>query len=495
LKIGSSSLAMPASNTFAGKFAAVCAVLILSWTNAAFGASALPDVPSLARTRCALERISNDPTSSRQDWQRVIQSFLDIHRTGKGPTANQALLLAGKASLRLYRRCGLVEDLDRAISYLSDFVKINHKGPYLVPALKELKAAHLFKRQIRTTCGEKASALPRAAARSAQPRNSARDYARDTSSRQNPSERFRSPEPTDAAAKTSVGAPPSSLCNTAGNPFFAAPAGSPGAVLPSIASPPPLPPPVTSAAIVPPTISDRTPPNRSGSVVSRRYVVVIDPGHGGKDPGAVSKDGKTKEKDVTLEIAGRIKEQLMEKAPGITIELTRSEDKFLSLQERTAIANSLDADLFLSIHCNGADDSVSKGVETFFLSKAGSRGAMRVAARENGIPVSKMSDLEATLVDLMVTAKKSESDRLANSVHRFLVQRLKKTHPSRDRGVKGAPFYVLLGAKMPAALIECAFISSRYEKERLTSASHLDAISRGIAEGAKSYLDGLGDKS
>jgi len=458
----------------------------------------------------------------------------------------------------------MVEDLEQAIAYLSDFVKTTRKGSYLTPALKELKAAHLLKRRVGMVRGAKGPASGGTATPVEQSREAKsvsklghtseslhtlpspfpslkeradiataqegslclqkedevkalegpapqswqgsrpdgifetpspnRSHARNSLPRQVPNEQLRASRPNDVPSKTSGAGSARSIPNSTGNPYFARPAGSHGAISSAMVRPRPSPPATTNASIVSPTISDGTSPKRSQPIASRRYVVVIDPGHGGKDPGAVSKNGKTKEKDVALEISDRIKNHLIEKVPGVRVELTRSEDKFLSLQERTAIANSLDADLFLSIHCNGADDSVSKGVETFFLSKAGSSGAMRVAARENGIPMSKMSDLEATLVDLMVTAKKTESHRLAHSVHRFLVQHLKKSHPSRDRGVKGAPFYVLMGAKMPAALIECAFISSRNEQERLTSSKHLDAISQGIAEGAKSYLEGLGEK-
>jgi N-acetylmuramoyl-L-alanine amidase len=187
---------------------------------------------------------------------------------------------------------------------------------------------------------------------------------------------------------------------------------------------------------------------------------------------------------------------LLSRVAGIKVEMTRADDRFLTLQERTALANSFNADLFISLHCNADSDSRSRGVETFYLSKASSPRAMRMAARENGIPLATMSDLQATLLDLMLTSKKSESDKLAKTVHSNLVKNLAKAAPRiRDRGVKRAPFYVLLGAKMPAILVECAFISNGREEKQLTSDRFLDSVAQGIATGAATYLRELGDKS
>jgi N-acetylmuramoyl-L-alanine amidase len=223
--------------------------------------------------------------------------------------------------------------------------------------------------------------------------------------------------------------------------------------------------------------------------------VVIDPGHGGKDPGAVSNDGQLKEKEVTLKVAQRIKAHLETKYPGITVALTRNEDTLLTLQERTACANSLNADLFVSIHCNGAEDAASRGIETYYLSKASSTTAMASAARENGIPASRMSDIDATLLDLLMDSKKNESIKLAETVHHALIRNVMGTDSKkRDRGVKRAPFYVLLGAKMPAILVECGFINGR-EREKLKESGYLDSLAVGATEGIGHYLQGLGEKS
>ncbi len=176
------------------------------------------------------------------------------------------------------------------------------------------------------------------------------------------------------------------------------------------------------------------------------------------------------------------------------MKLTREDDTFLSLKDRTAIANSANADLFVSIHCNGSEYSSASGIETFFLSKASSRGAMRAAARENGISLSKMNNLEATLIDLMMTSKRTESEKLAEIIHEALMAAgNKKGGKSRDRGVKQAPFYVLIGAAMPAILVECAFISNMSEKNNLKNEHYIDSIAQKLTVGAKKYLSDLGN--
>jgi N-acetylmuramoyl-L-alanine amidase len=258
--------------------------------------------------------------------------------------------------------------------------------------------------------------------------------------------------------------------------------------------PPPAPviPEVKSASLPPSTVSDASPPVVLAPRLAREFLIVLDPGHGGKDPGAVSADGSVKEKDIALEVAKRVKQRLASCNSTVRVELTRSDDRFLALEERTALANAANADLFISIHCNADTDASSKGVETFYLSKATSRRAMRVAARENGISLGKMTDVEATLLDLLLTSKKCESDNLASIVHGSLLTAMKPLIPAlKDRGVKPAPFYVLLGAQMPAILVECAFISNARDRLQLTSPAFLDSVATGIAEGAVTYLGGL----
>lgn len=219
--------------------------------------------------------------------------------------------------------------------------------------------------------------------------------------------------------------------------------------------------------------------------------IVLDPGHGGKDPGAVGKNG-LKEKDVTLKLARMLKEKLTTDA-GARIILTRDSDVFIPLEERTAIANSQDADLFVSIHINASPRRAATGIETYILSLSNNEEARRVAARENATSTRSVSDLEFILNDLIKTAKTNDSARLATVVQDNLVSGLKKKFDRiRSNGVKGAPFYVLVGTKMPAVLVEVSFISNPGEEERLKDEAYLREVVEGIAAGIMHYMNGTG---
>lgn len=213
--------------------------------------------------------------------------------------------------------------------------------------------------------------------------------------------------------------------------------------------------------------------------------LVIDPGHGGRDPGAIGPTG-LKEKDVVLRI-GKLLRQKAKRRLGWRVVMTRQDDRYLPLEERTAIANAKKGDLFISIHCNASRNRRQRGVETYFLSFTTDREALRLAARENGVPPSKIDALQLILYDLMLRAKVEDSERLAYSVQRNLISRLKKRWRVRDLGVKRAPFVVLIGAKMPSILAEVSFISNRYEERRLRDPRYLDAISEGILRGLEAY--------
>ncbi len=217
----------------------------------------------------------------------------------------------------------------------------------------------------------------------------------------------------------------------------------------------------------------------------RGITLVIDPGHGGRDPGAIGPTG-LREKDVVLKI-GKLLRQKAQKRLGWRVVMTRQDDRYLPLEERTAIANAKKGDLFVSIHCNASRNRRQRGVETYFLSFTTDREALRLAARENGVPPSKIDALQLILYDLMLRAKVEDSERLAYSVQRNLVSRLKKRWRVRDLGVKRAPFVVLVGAKMPSILAEVSFISNRYEERRLRDPRYLDAISDGILRGLETY--------
>ena len=219
--------------------------------------------------------------------------------------------------------------------------------------------------------------------------------------------------------------------------------------------------------------------------------IVVDPGHGGKDPGAVGKNG-LKEKDVTLKLARMLREKLTQDA-GAKIILTRDSDVFIPLEERTAIANSKDADLFVSIHINASPRRAATGIETYILNLSNNAEARRVAARENATSTRSVSDLEFILNDLIKTAKTNDSARLATVVQDNLVAGLRKKFDSiRSNGVKGAPFYVLVGTKMPAVLVEVSFISNPEEEERLKDEAYLHEVVEGIAAGIMHYMNGTG---
>lgn len=219
--------------------------------------------------------------------------------------------------------------------------------------------------------------------------------------------------------------------------------------------------------------------------------IVVDPGHGGKDPGAVGRGG-LREKDVTLKLALMLRDKLTTDASARVI-LTRDTDVFIPLEERTAIANSRDADLFVSIHINASPRRAASGIETYILNFSNDEEAKRLAARENATSTRSVSDLEFILNDLIKTAKTNDSAKLASVVQDNLVTGLKKKFDGvRNNGVKGAPFYVLVGTKMPAVLVEVSFISNPEEEERLRDDAYLREVVEGIAAGILNYMNGTG---
>ncbi|MBI5453891.1 MAG: N-acetylmuramoyl-L-alanine amidase [Deltaproteobacteria bacterium] len=243
--------------------------------------------------------------------------------------------------------------------------------------------------------------------------------------------------------------------------------------------------------------SKRTPEIRSASPSITQQLglkvrkIVLDPGHGGKDPGAIGRGG-LKEKDVTLKLGRMLKESLASKLDSMIV-MTRNSDVFIPLEERTAIANSQDADLFVSIHINASPRRAASGVETYTLGLSNSEEAKRIAARENATSTRSVSDLEFILNDLIKTAKTNDSVRLAASVQDKLVAGLRAKYKStKSNGVKGAPFYVLVGTKMPAILIEVSYISNPEEEKRLKDERYLKEIVDGITSGLIKYINGEG---
>jgi N-acetylmuramoyl-L-alanine amidase len=213
---------------------------------------------------------------------------------------------------------------------------------------------------------------------------------------------------------------------------------------------------------------------------------VVDAGHGGHDPGAIG-PGRVREKDVTLAIARRLAKRL--RAAGFEVVLTRDADRFIALEERTAVANTARGDLFVSIHANAHPRRNRAGVETYFLNVADDRYAARLAARENGLDLDGHGDaVTRILTDLDAKASAGASRRLARLVQREVTAGV-RAHVGdvRDLGVKSALFYVLLGARMPAVLVETAFISNRDEERRLASVRYQDEVAAGISRAVTSF--------
>ncbi len=218
--------------------------------------------------------------------------------------------------------------------------------------------------------------------------------------------------------------------------------------------------------------------------------IVIDPGHGGKDPGCES-HRKYREKDITLGLAKRLASQL-KKEIGCEVFLTRDKDAFLSLEKRTAIANMKKADLFISLHVNAHKDGRIHGLETYFLNMATDQRAVMVAARENATSEKNISDLQTILNDLMLNTKIRESSKLAHQVQNGMVGSAKKRYKGiRNLGVKQAPFYVLIGAQMPAILVEVGFLSNRTERKRLMNKTYQERLAAGICDGIKLYIKSI----
>lgn len=226
-------------------------------------------------------------------------------------------------------------------------------------------------------------------------------------------------------------------------------------------------------------------------IAERTTRIVIDPGHGGEDPGAIGPSG-LQEKDIVLSVGNKLGSILKEQ-PGVEVIYTRDSDIFIPLNERTEIANSKKADLFISIHANASPKKNTRGIETYFLNWTNDEEAMRVAARENKISFQKMEemqgDLQMILEDLARKNKNEESMKLASNVQNAMVNTLKKRYSRiEDLGVKYALFYVLVGAEMPSILVEIAFISNHEEENRLSNDQYKNKIAEAIASGVNSYI-------
>jgi N-acetylmuramoyl-L-alanine amidase len=213
--------------------------------------------------------------------------------------------------------------------------------------------------------------------------------------------------------------------------------------------------------------------------------IVIDPGHGGHDPGAKGDD--ITEAELVLDVALRLEKMLL-KVQGVDVVLTRRTDEFVGLQERTAIANRENADLFLSIHANASENSQARGIETYFLNFANNLSAAAVAARENAASGQAMAALPDFVKAIALNNKLDESRQFATDVQRLMVERLRPANKTvRDLGVKQAPFVVLIGAAMPSVLAEVSFVTNPQEVKLLRGSAYRQRIADALYGAIRKY--------
>jgi len=214
--------------------------------------------------------------------------------------------------------------------------------------------------------------------------------------------------------------------------------------------------------------------------------VVIDPGHGGRDPGAIGVGG-LREKDVTLALARDVGREL--ESRGFRVVFTREDDRTIGLEERTAIAESVSGDVFVSVHVNAARRRSVHGIETYYLNENHERHSLNLAARENGIPRQQVNALQHTLARLQMEEIMPHSQRLARLVQERMVNGLPRRKRPQDLGVKKGPFYVLFLSNMPAVLIEVGFLTNRDDAARLRDPAYRKLLSEQIAQGLARYRE------
>jgi len=218
--------------------------------------------------------------------------------------------------------------------------------------------------------------------------------------------------------------------------------------------------------------------------------IVVDAGHGGHDTGTIGPSGLL-EKDLTLDVALRLG-KLLENRLGANVVYTRDDDTFVPLETRTAVANQQQADLFISIHANSSNDSSARGVETYYLNFTSSADALEVAARENAVSDKSIHELQDLVKKIALKEKIEESREFAVDVQKSLHSGLSAKAPAiRDRGVKKAPFIVLIGANMPSILAEISFLSNPTDEHRLQTPEYRQKIAESLFKGVSRYVSGL----
>ena len=214
--------------------------------------------------------------------------------------------------------------------------------------------------------------------------------------------------------------------------------------------------------------------------------IVLDPGHGGKDPGAIGIGGVA-EKDIVLAVAKKLAQKL-KREMRVEVVLTREDDRFIPLEDRTAVANAEDADLFVSLHMNASPNGEAKGLETYYLDNTTDEASMRLAARENATSRKNISDLQFILSDMMQNMKLEDSITLAHRLHHSLVGGMsRRLADVKDLGVKKALFHVLVGARMPSVLVEMFFITNRTEGRAMSQDRYQNAVVDALYDGIVKY--------
>jgi len=257
---------------------------------------------------------------------------------------------------------------------------------------------------------------------------------------------------------------------------------------PVVAAKTPSPNPASAGGVVtaakPTSLGDRSLIRSLGLKLSR---VVIDAGHGGHDTGSIGPSGLA-EKEIVLDVAKRL-QTLVETQLGAEVVMTRDSDTFVPLESRTQMANDEKADLFLSIHVNSSPEKTVRGVETFFLNlNTQSRDALATATRENAASEKKIHELQDLLQKIVLNDKADESRELAKHVQQAMS---KRGNAGSNRGVKQAPFVVLIGATMPSVLAEISFVSNPEEEKRLKTPEYRQQIAESLFQGIKSYAETL----
>ncbi len=408
--------------------------------------------------RSQLKALMRDPVKRRshQNWDKAIKALLD---SAVGTNAPGGTLEAARARYALYRWSANEADRDAALRLAQRAERLG------------AREAARFAAAIRREAGDDRPALPQH-----------KEKPVLASAPPHPAEP-RSAHPTPAPhAAPPVPSSPAEVSAPA--PHDLEPATEPEleAAVADLKAPRagPLP---ASATIGPPAGSATASPGDEDAGATRSIRrVVVDAGHGGLDPGAIGPTG-LREKDVTLAMSRRLAQRLRQ--AGFEVIMTRSDDRYVALEERTALANARKGDLFVSIHANANPRRTLAGVETWILNVADDRYANRLAARENGVDPDEESgavDARRILTDLDARSSTDASRQLAQQVQKEITASVRaKVGEVQDLGVKSALFYVLVGARMPAVLVETAFISNRREEQRLASAAYQEEVAAAVS--------------